>query len=230
MPATWSKGTPTKKITVVKAWVGSSHEDWGQVLLPFSDVTIDKTLFLNAQRVRTAHSALHGIPGLFASVHKPIRKTAAPEYRGMLGFRARGATLERSVSQDIVTPYAAFPLALVPGGKPLFATWLKTMIDAPRMFGPYGIGESCSVKGDKMAPCLTWDGKALPMLAYIGGIRDEVRALLQRDGLYAPFVKRVEADYRLFNADHIEGTGVPLMAPTTSVPKKMTGFRKPSSL
>jgi hypothetical protein len=228
VPAKGKQSTSTagSEITIVKPWVGSSHEEWGQVLLPFSDVAIDKKLFLNSQRARTSYSALNGIPGLFASVHAPIKKTAAPEYRGLLGYRAPGATIERSVSRDIVTPYAAFPLALVPGGKPLFATWLKTMTDAPRMFGPCGIGESCSVKGDKMAPCLTWDGKALPMLAYMGGIRNEVRSFLQRDGLYTPFVKRVEADYRLFDSAHIEGTNIPMMAPTSSIPKKMTGFQK----
>jgi hypothetical protein len=214
----------TRKITMVKAWVGSSHEEWGQVLLPFSDVALDKTLFLNAQRARTAHSADHKIAGLFASTHKPIRKTAAPEYQGLLGFRAPGVTLERSASQTIVAPYAAFPLALVPGGKPLFATWLKTMLDAPRMFGPLGMGESCSVSGKKIAPCLTWDGKALPMLAWMGGIRGDVRRYLKRDGKLDPFLARVRADYRLFEGVPIEGTDLPMRAPTATIPRAMAGF------
>lgn len=212
------------KVTLVKPWVGSSHEEWGQLLLPFCDVPLDRTLFENAQRARTAYSADHGIAGLFASTHKPIARTAAPEYRSLLGFRAPGATLERSTSRKIVAPYAAFPLALLPGGKPLFATWLKTMLEAPRMFGPYGMGESCTVDGKKMAPCLTWDGKALPMLAWMGGIRDDVRRYLKRDGKLDPFLARVQADYRLFEGVRIEGTDLPLRPPTATIPRAMPDF------
>lgn len=216
-----------KKITIAKAWVGSSHEEWGQQILPFSEVAIDRKLFLNAQRARTAYSAERGIPGLFASTHRPVNHPALPEYAGMLGFRAPEGTLERSRSRSIVAPYAVFPLALAPGGTALFATWLKTMLDAPRMLGPYGMGESASVSGNKIAPCLTWDGKALPMLAWMGGIRGDVRRYLARDGKLQPFVKRVEADYRLFEGIRIEGTDQPLRAPTATIPRAMSDFAPP---
>jgi len=214
-----------EKITLVKSWVGSSHEEWGQQILPFDAVDIDRQLFANAQRARTAYSAERSIPGLFASTHKPTNRTTAPEYASLLGFRAPEGTVDRSRSRSIVTPYAAFPLALAPGGKPVFATWLKTMIDAPRMFGPYGIGESCSVRGKGIAPCLTWDGKALPMLAWMGGIKTDVGRYLARDGKLQPFVDRVKADYRLFDGVTIEGTDLPLRGPTATVPKAMSDFR-----
>ncbi|MCC6747009.1 MAG: hypothetical protein IT371_05075 [Deltaproteobacteria bacterium] len=214
-----------QKITIAKSWVGSSHEEWGELVLPFNALPLDRLLFSNAQRVRTAYSAEHGIPGLFASTHKPIAPTESPEYVGLAGFFAPRGTLERSRTRSIVAPYAAFPLALEPGGKPLFATWLKTMLDAPRMFGPLGMGESCSVTGEKIAPCLTWDGKALPMLAWMGGTRDELRRYLARDGKLAPFLARVEADYRLFDGLGIEGTKLPLRAPTAAVPWAISDFR-----
>ena len=222
------RGTPARRITIVKSWVGSSHEEWGEAVLPFTDLPIARKLSVNAQRSRTAYSAQNKIPGMFASTHQPISRTAAPGYLSLLGFRSKGATLERAVSSTVVTPYAAFPLALAPGGKRVFATWLKTMVSAPRMFGPYGMGESCSIKGDKMAPCLTWDGKALPMFAWMGGIRTEVRALLKRDGLYRPFLRRVAADFKNFRGIPIEGTDAPIMAPSASIPRGMAGFQRQS--
>jgi hypothetical protein len=214
-----------QKITIAKSWVGSSHEEWGELVLPFEDVPIDRKLSSNIQRVRTAYSAERGIPGLFASTHKPIAKTSMPEYFSLAGFRAPQGTLDQSRTRTIVAPYAAFPLALEPGGKPLFATWLKTMLDAPRMLGPYGMGESVNVNGTKIAPCLTWDGKALPMLAWMGGTHDELRRYLTRDDKLKPFIARVKADYRLFDGMPIEGTSLPLQPPTARVPMALDGFR-----
>jgi len=219
---------PARRITIAQAWVGSAHEEWGETILPFTDLPIAKTLSVNAQRARTAYSAQNKIPGMFASTHRPMDKTAPPHYISLLGFRSKGATMERAVSSTVVTPYAAFPLALAPDGQRVFATWLKTMISAPRMFGPYGMGESSSTSGDKMAPCLTWDGKALPMFAWMGGIRGEVRELLKRDGLYQPFLKRVAADFKPFDGVPIEGTDAPIMAPTAAIPHRMSGFKQPS--
>jgi len=213
-----------KRITIAKSWVGSSHEDWGELFLPFGDVKLARTLFENTQRVRTLHSATRRIPGLFASTHRPTDGSTPPEYVSKLGFTGRKATLDRAVSQKIVAPYAAFPIALARGGRTTFVAWLKTMVRAPRMLGPYGMGESCSTDGKRMAPCVTWDGKALPMLAWMGGIRDEVRSYLERDGLYGQFLRRVEGDLRLFHGRPIEGAGLPLARPTAAVPRGMAGF------
>jgi hypothetical protein len=215
-----------KRVTIAKSWVGSSHEDWGELFLPFTDVKLARTLFENAQRVRTLHSATRGIPGLFASTHSPTDGTTPTKYVSKLGFIGKSATLDRAVSQRIIAPYAAFPIALARGGRTTFATWLKTMVQAPRMLGPYGMGESCSTDGKGMAPCLTWDGKALPMLAWMGGIRDEVRAHLKRDGLYSQFLRRVEGDLRLFKGRPIHGVDLPLARPTTKVPRGMGGFER----
>lgn len=215
-----------KRVTIARSWVGSSHEDWGELFLPFTDVKLARTLFENTQRVRTLHSATRGIPGLFASTHRPTDGKTPTEYVSKLGFTGRSATLDRAVSQRIVAPYAAFPLALARGGRATFAAWLKTMIRAPRMLGPFGMGESCSTDGKGMAPCLTWDGKALPMLAWMGGIRDEVRTYLKRDKLYGQFLRRVEGDLRLFKGHPIEGADLPLAPPTAKVPRGMSGFER----
>jgi hypothetical protein len=199
----------------------SSHEEWGYALLPYRDVPLADTLFRNAQKVRTWYSADRAIPGLFASTTKPLHSAAEPsDYVSAVGVRPVAQV--PVVSERIAAPYAAFPLALV--DKPMFATWLKTMLEAPRMWGPNGIGESFDVDGTAFAPVLTWDGKALEMLAWTGGLADETRWYLKRDGKYEALMSRVTADYREFAGKPVQGTDVPLAAPTARVPRGMPDF------
>jgi hypothetical protein len=219
-----------RALTAVQGNWFSSHEQWGFAFLPFRDLPVADALFKNAQKVRTWHSADRRIPGLFASTTKPVRSRDEPgSYLSALGVRAEGKGGVRGVakvpveSERVAAPYAAFPLALV--DKPMFATWLRTMLEAPRMWGPSGIGESFDVAGDAMAPVLTWDGKALEMLAWMGGLGDETRAFLKEDGLYEPFMRRVQDDYRAFADQPIEGEDLPLAEPTARVPQAMPDFR-----
>jgi hypothetical protein len=213
-----------RQITAVQGNWFSSHEQWGFAFLPFRDLPIADALFRNAQKVRTWHSADHRIPGLFASTTKPVRSPQEPDgYLSALGVGARSVAKVPVESERVAAPYAAFPLALV--DKPLFATWLKTMLEAPRMWGPHGIGESFDIGGDAMAPVLTWDGKALEMLAWMGGLGDETRSFLQEDGLYEPLMRRVRDDYRAFADKPIEGQDLPLAPPTARVPQAMPDFR-----
>ena len=72
-----------------------------------------------------------------------------------------------------------------------------------------------------MAPLLTWDGKALPMLAWMGGIGQDVKQYLKADGLWNGFVTRVKGEYRLFAGQSIEGSHLPMVPPTTVIPKGM---------
>ena len=105
---------------------------------------------------------------------------------------------------------AAFPLAMV--DRPLFAGWMKSMVERPGMLGPYGIGESYGEDGTS-APLLTWDGKALPMIAWMGGVSADIGRQLRRDGRYDAFMKRVRDDYRLFDPRTNTGEDVPFHAP-----------------
>ncbi len=200
-----------KRITVVEGHWFSSHEDWGFLILPTRDLPVADRLFQNAQRARTQFSARRGLSGLFASTHRPVRAANPRElaYENASGIQQVARDRVRR-GAPIFAPYAAFPLALV--DHRLFAGWLKSMVDRPGMFGPYGIGESYSENG-RTAPLLTWDGKALPMIAMMGGVTGEVGRFLERDGLYRPFLARVAADYRLFDPAAIEGEDVPFQAP-----------------
>lgn len=177
-------------ITVEEAWVGSSHEQWGFLILPYRDDPRCDALFLAFQRARVLDASARGWPGLRASTHRPPEPGRAPEYVSMLGIDGIGR--EASLPDPIFAPYAAFPLALA--DRTLFAEWLKRMLAAPGMRGPLGIGESFDLSG-RWTPLATWDGKALPLAAAMGGAVAEIRELLKRDGLYERFRSRVRADY-----------------------------------
>ena len=92
------------------------------------------------------------------------------------------------------------------------------------MSGPYGMGESYHASGGRIAPVLTWDGKILPLVAWMGGTERETRKYLKRDGLYDQFLSREVADYRRFKDKAIHGTELELATPTARVPKKLTPF------
>ncbi|HEU5057962.1 MAG TPA: hypothetical protein VFU21_15630 [Kofleriaceae bacterium] len=200
-----------KRITVVEGHWFSSHEDWGFLILPYRDLPVADRLFENAQRARTQFSARRGLSGLFASTHRPVLDGDGRElaYENASGIQEIARDKVRQ-GAPIFAPYAAFPLALV--DQRLFAGWLRSMVDRPGMLGPYGIGESYSEDGGT-APLLTWDGKALPMIAMMGGVSADIGRLLRRDGLYDPFLARVAGDYRLFDSKAIEGEDVPFHAP-----------------
>lgn len=210
------------RITTERGWRFSSHEEWGYLMLPFRDIPIANALFVNAQRARTAFAADEGRPGLYASTHLPQVGNASPLYENRMGIPS--IATEGTEAMSVYAPYAAFPLALV--DKNMFATWMKNMLSAPRMFGEHGIGESFDGAGNAIAPVLTWDGKALPLLAWSGGISSDVRAALQRDGKYDRFLATVAAGYRRFTMATLEGANVPLSPPSAGVPRAMSDFSR----
>lgn len=206
-----------RAITVEQGHWASAHERWGDALvLPFLDLPLARTLFENGVKVQTRYSAKNGWRGLFASVTRPVRRnTFDLQYVSGEGIPGVGKEpIHRG--ERVFAPYATFPLAIV--DKQLFASWLEATLDHPGASGPYGIGESYTLS-EKSAPVLTWDGKALPMMAYMGGITDEIRRYLQRDQLpdgrsfYDAFMARNRAEYRLFDPAEIEGKDLPFAAP-----------------
>uniref|UniRef100_A0A914UV20 Endo-beta-1,2-glucanase SGL domain-containing protein n=1 Tax=Plectus sambesii TaxID=2011161 RepID=A0A914UV20_9BILA len=55
-------------ITVERGWWHSSHEKWKFMELPYFDVPLMNSVFLNGERARTHFSMMHSYPGLFAAV------------------------------------------------------------------------------------------------------------------------------------------------------------------
>jgi hypothetical protein len=210
-PATYDK-LGKQPVTVVKGHWFSSHEDWGFMILPTRDLPVADRLYVNGQRARTQYAAKKGYTGLFASTHVPVRSNRfALGYHSAAGIQEI-AKVKVAPGAPIFAPYAAFPLALTDSR--LFASWLGSMLAQKGQFGELGIGESYTEDG-KSSPVATWDGKALPMVAYMGGITSDIRRFLQRDGKYDGFMQRVKADYRLFDERRIEGENVPFHAPPT---------------
>ncbi len=207
-PASYSSGD--KKITVVKGNWFSAHEDWGFMVLPLRDIPVADRLFKNAQIARTRYSSEHGLAGLFASTSQPSKIGGDDAgYLSALGIPGLGK--EKVSRKKVFAPYASFPLAL--SDRPMFATWLKRMVETPGMLTEYGMGESYTAGGRKIAPVLTWDGKALPLIAWMGGIGPEIGAQMKRDGVYDAFVARVKTDYGAFRHLKIEGARLHLAAP-----------------
>lgn len=223
-PATYVSGAG-EKITTEARWRSSAHEDWGHTVLPFRDVAIANRLFLNEQSVRTGFAAEGGRPGLYASTHLPQVGNAPPVYENKMGIPAIG--MKGTEAIPVYAPYAAFPLALA--DKKIFGTWMKNMLDSPRTFGPNGIGESFNGNGKEIAPLLTWDGKALPLVAWSGGVTSEIRANLKRDGKYDRFISTVTAGYARFSTDTI-GDHFPISVPTKATPRGMSDFTAAKTL
>lgn len=218
-PATYTTRAG-QRITVVRAHWGSGHEAWGDLVLPYTDLPVARDLARNLESVRTVHAAESGRPGLAASASAPVGHNRGSRYVSAVGIP--GIARQPIETDTVLAPYAAFPIAMV--DRPMFATWLRNMLDGPRVNGPHGMVEAFQVDGRAITPVMTWDGKVLPMMAWMGGIRDDVRRELQRDGLYDAFMARVRTDYQRFDPRTIEGRDVPLSAPTAAVPRAMPDY------
>ncbi len=207
--ALWAKPRRVPKtshgLTVALGDTFSPHEDWGFLVLPYRDVHVAQQLFDNAQKGRIRDAVENNWSGLRAATHVPV----ANSQQNLVYINTLGV---QSLANRVVTPepifaaYAAFPLAIT---RPrVFDAWMKSMLHVPGMWGPNGIGESYTENGKGLAPILTWDGKALVLVAMMGGVANEMRSLLKQDGLYDTFLSRTRADYRAFDGVKIEGKNV----------------------
>ncbi|MBI4372266.1 MAG: DUF89 family protein, partial [Candidatus Omnitrophica bacterium] len=213
--------TPKGPITVQKGHWFSAHEKWAYFVLPYQDVPIARRVLVSGEKARTWHSALKGIPGLFASVHGVVQGNENPPYISDLGIQA--IARERVTRQDVVTPYASFPVILA-GGPGIGLVWYDLMLDGPRMQGPHGSIESIDIKGTAIAPLLTWDAKITTDVALVGGITDETAAALKKDGRYQRFFDLVDREYsRAF--PRLEGEDLPFAEPTAVIPMTLGDFQ-----
>jgi hypothetical protein len=213
VPALYRAPKSRVKITIDEGNWHSSHEQWAYGVLPYLDDPIMRVIFENTQRARTINAAERGERGLAASVNGPRKGDGDTEYISALGIRARGINKEKLDRRHVYTPYGAFPLGLVTGGRPVYASWLAMMANQPGMSTPYGIAESYSASGKRHAPLLTWDVKGLVALGILGGLGDVMRPYMQKDGIYDAFRERVRADRSAFDGKPIVGTDAPLRDP-----------------
>jgi len=222
--------TPKGEITIQKGHWLSSHEQWKYLILPYRDIPLAREIFVNTEIARTWYSAQNKIPGLFASVHGVVTYNSAPPYIGALGIQKLAR--EQVSRSDIVTPYAAFSVILaeivkkgmLAGPPAIGLAWLNTMLKGPKMQSRYGSPDSVHIKGNAMAPVLTWDAKVTTVLAVVGGIYQEIAEALKQDGKYQRFYQIVEREHRLAFPD-VKGEGIPFAAPTATIPLAMPDFK-----
>lgn len=165
--------------TTYKGWPpqspldGSPHIKWAFMFLPFTDNPIAMKVYLLQEKIRT-NMHKYGIP---VSTNTPggIGYTAyEPNVFGLYGPFSMifGQTLQGEVTQN------NYGLA-----------WFLNVLQADKMQGPLGSGESLSVEPgtnhlQAISTVLTCDGKMTLWLAMMGGINNETREALKTDGLY----------------------------------------------
>lgn len=205
--------TPTGPLTVQQGHWYSAHEQWKYMVLPYVDDSIARQIFLNSEKARTMDAVQNRRPGLLASVHDVVQGNANPKYVSDFGIPALAR--ERVGRQDVITPYAAFPVILasgIAGAAAIGLTWLNQMLLGPKMQGPYGTTESIAIDGSGIAPLVTWDAKMTTVLAVLGGLYPTVGRALKEDGLYQPFIDIVAREHKAAFPD-IKGDTFPFLMP-----------------
>jgi len=211
--------TPNGPITVQRGWWFSSHEQWQYLELPYTEVPINKRVFLNGERARTWNSYLNNIPGLLASVSNVTQGTPVSQYVSAVGIKEIAfSTIDTTA---LVTPYASFPVILA--DLPTGLVWYYNMLMGSRMQGPYGSTESVANSGLEIAPVLTWDSKITTLCAMIGGVSDIVRDGLIQANLFYRFYQVVDREWNLaFN--NLMGENLGYKLPLSLVPDPLGPF------
>jgi hypothetical protein len=204
----------TASITVEEGYWHSSHEKWKYLVLPYTDVPINRRIFLNGERARTWYSCMQGIPGLLASVSQVTPK-------GLYNYTYISACgIQPIASQPVhytttLTTYGAFPVVLADANVGL--AWYLNMLQGPRMQGPLGATESVNSTGTVICPVVTWDSKIPTLVAAIGGVTDITAAIMKQDGVYDRFYKIIDQEWsRVFPTLH--GEDLPLCVPRKQIP------------
>jgi len=201
------------RITVQEGFWFSSHEQWKYMELPYTDVPINKRVFLNGERARTWNSALLGIPGLYASVTDVRQGNGPLSYLSATGIQSIASQVVES--NTTVTPYASFPVVLADLGVGL--AWYRHMLAGPKMESQHGSLCSVNVSGTAVAPMMTWDAKCTTVLAILGGIAPINREVLKRDNTYARFYEIVNREWTA-KFPTLMGESLPLAVPTVPIP------------
>ena len=209
------------KITVRRGFWYSVHEMWNFLVLPYMDDPLIKQVFVNGEKARSWYSAENRIPGLFASVNEPVTGNVSGGYVSAVGIPSLAQV--PVTRQDVVTPYAAFPMIMADRKTGL--TWLRTMLTGPSMMGPYGATEAASTDGSKIAPLITWDGKITTVLALLGESSDMMRDVLKKTGKYDTFISMIHREYtNTFGGEALEGETLSFRTPTAEIPMNLPDF------
>jgi len=179
--------------TTWEGFWGSAHESWAYLFLPLRDHQGYRDLFRIREKIRTHNAVERGYPGLATSTNGP-----RGGYLSDAGIEGVGS--QPVTSNDTFAVYGAFPLLLEfsqqagPGNFAL--AWLHSMLNAPRMQGPLGAGESGSNDGQAFSAMKTTDGTHPSLLGMMGGLEGETADLMKEMGVYQKFIQRIDSEFQ----------------------------------
>jgi hypothetical protein len=209
-------------IDVERGWWFSSHEKWKYMMLPYTDIPINRRVFLNGERARVHFSREHGYGGLFASVTNVSSPgNYHPNYVSATGIQE--IAFQRVLTNNLVTPYAAFPLLIENITKPFGLAWYASMLKGSKMQNPFGSTEAISIDGTLISPVLTWDSKITSILAASGGITDLTRIVLMKRGYYDRFSSIIKREWERVFTD-LRGEDIAFVGPEIDIPNILPDF------
>jgi hypothetical protein len=181
--------------TTWQAYWGSAHESWAWLFLPFRDLPEYRQLFSIREIIRTNDARERGFTGFPSSTNKP----GDTGYLSDAGIQGIGS--QECANNHVFAIYGDFPLLLefseaaddTAGNIGL--AWLLNMLQAPRMQGPLGGGESSMHDGSAVSYVKTIDGTFPVLLALMGGVSGETAAMLHKRGIYDEFINIITKEY-----------------------------------
>ena len=205
--------------TTWQGFWGSAHESWAYTFMPLRDDKDYANLFRIREEVRSQNAAERGYPGFATSVNGP-----KGDYLSAAGIEGIGS--QPVTAQNTFTPYGSFPMLQEFSDKtgPNYGlAWLHNMLEAPRMEGPVGSGESEDNNGDAFAAMKTTDGTLPIWLAMMGGLEKETAQVMKDKGVYDTFMNRIDSKYQetFGSAPLREPEG--FAAPGVEVPHQLLG-------
>lgn len=203
------------KIPIRMGFRYSAHELWPLLQLPIGRVPLAGAILRQGEIARADYFNRHHTRGLAASVNGADQD--GKEVYVQAGIPDLATAREVEIRDDIITPYAAFPLIVTDPEVGL--AWWQAMLEQGLVSPEYGALESLDLRTGTVWATATFDVKGTAALALAGGTGDLIADALRADGLYARFVSRIDARYRaLFSESDIVSGLTPALPPAAPVP------------
>ena len=164
-------------ITAQRGFWFSAHENWKAALLPYLQVPAAAAVLESSEKARTWHAFDHGLPGLLASCTDLTPPGAPGGYISAAGI-PQLAVVRGAYRQDVLAAYGAWMVLL--HNASVGACWLRNVLAAPRMQGPFGASEAIAANGTMLASLATWDSTMTSVLTAAGGVGGGVGEALKR--------------------------------------------------
>ena len=228
--------------TTWQGFWGSAHESWAYLFMPMRDHSGYENLFRIREEIRSQNAVDREYSGFATSTNGP-----RGGYLSAAGIEGIGS--QPVTANDTFAVYGVFPMLLqFSEAKPSeYATaqaqdvlkltqqvgpgnfalaWLDNMLQAPRMQGPLGAGESGTNDGQAFAAMKTTDGTHPMLLGIMGGLEQETASMMKEKGVYQAFMKRIDGEYQETFGSAPLREPFPFVLPNYTVPNAPLGDYK----